>query len=181
MIEEVSWDEGLTKFLSDSYMDRPYDDENLAKIYDFFKNHFGNPRRVIYPCCYIDKTPFISFSDSAVVLLDKNEAVVNSLRSSGVNAIHGDVRDFRGKFDLVILLNPGIKSRDAMHLLKRGGFVLTDNDNGNASELLRNFRYGFLGTVNQYEEPIDMHSIRDSRRLLRENNRNLYSFFRKRF
>jgi len=183
MIEEVVWEERLTKFLSDSYIGEtdPYDDENLERVYDFFKNIFGVPKRIIYPCCHLDKTPVKSFPNSEVILLDNNEFAVNSLIRSGVKAIHGDVRDFRGKFDLVILLNPDIKSNEAIHLLERGGFVLTDNSEGNASRLLGNFRYRFLGTINQYTKPIDMHSVRDSRRLLRGKDRNLYSIFRKRF
>ena len=160
--------------------------EDLIKIYGFFQQRFGIPQRVFYPCCDLDASPVKAFPDSEVTLLDINDKAVAALNSHGIEAIAGDVRKYKPDemFDLLILLNPDVSTRSAIHTLKRGGYVLANDWHDNTTEMLRRpWRYEFQGTIHHGKDPMEMLSKRESRKLLRETDSfiNLYSIFTKRF
>jgi hypothetical protein len=160
--------------------------EDLIEIYQFFQSEFGLPRRVFYPCCDRDASPTRAFPKSEVIQLDISEDAVDLLKRHGIEALSGDVRKYRPeeKFDLLILLNPCIKTRNATHTIKRGGHIIANDYHGNTTQMLRNpFKYKFHGTIHHGKKPMKMLDTKYSKRLLNETNPffNLYSVFTKKF
>ncbi len=129
---------------------RPRYNRNLISQYNYFRRNIHEPRRVFYPCCELDASPVKGFPNSEVVLVDNDENLIEPMRREGITQfIHQDVLAYNPKtpFDLVIILNPGLPSRDLTRHLRKGGYALADNWNDNAQELLDDKRFEGIGTI----------------------------------
>lgn len=172
------------EFYADS---EPSFSDTLTKVYEFYQKEFGTPGRVYYPGCDMDSTPIRAFPNSDVTLLDINEHAIKALQRNGIEAIHGDAKLYRpdNLHDLLILLNPGIKSRDATPTLKVGGYVIANDWHGNTTELLTiPEEFNFIGILNENEDKqLRLLSDEVSREILEKAGpncfQNYYAFFEK--
>ena len=134
---------------------KPTFSESLIKTYKFFQENFGIPATVFYPSCNLDASPLRAFDKSKVTLLDNDEDVVKALRRNGVEIIHEDVKIHRPreKYDFLILLNPQVRTYDASHTVRNGGYILTNNYHHNASQMFaRPWSYRFIGLINDRDK-----------------------------
>ena len=124
--------------------------KDLTEQYEFFRKNIFEPKRVFYPCCNTDATPVKAFPDSEVVLMDKNEEASYVMKKHKVPGfIQGDVLKYtpRELFDLVIILNPDLKSSDLTRHLSNDGYAIVNNWHNNASQLLENKEFEGIGTI----------------------------------
>jgi hypothetical protein len=136
---------------------KPYFSDDLIKEYKFFRENIHNPKRVFYPCCNLDASPLKGFPDSEVVLMDNEQGLDKIMKQNGVSQfILGDVLTYNPKkpFDLVILLNPLLNSRDLTKHLSNKGYVLSNNWCNNASQLLEDSKFEGIGTIDRTEKGI---------------------------
>lgn len=163
---------------------KPSTCKTLSEVYEFFNRTFGVPGSVYYPGCDMDITPIASFPSSKVILLDINRKAVEALKRNGIEAIEKDARTYRPKdlHDLLILLNPGIKSKDATPALKIGGYVISNDWHGNTTQLLEcPEEFDFKGILGKKDGLLNLMSDQRSRQVLAETNPfiNLYAFFQR--
>ncbi|HII15337.1 MAG TPA: hypothetical protein HA362_03405 [Nanoarchaeota archaeon] len=115
-------------------------DESIA-AYAAFRGHVYNPQSVLYPSCGFDASPARVFPNVTFVDIDigGNEGCVRKLQEAGLHAFRQDIRDYTPQelHDLLILLNPCIRTEWASRHLKPGGYVLANDYHGNASEMHR--------------------------------------------
>jgi len=129
---------------------RPRYSEDLIKQYKFFRKNIYNPQRVFHPCCDTDISPIKGFPNSEVILMDKDKDVARIMEKNNIsNFIHGNVLKHNPKnpYDLVIILNPQLKSSDLTKHLVSGGYVLANNWHDNATELLEDENFQNIGTI----------------------------------
>ena len=118
---------------------KPYTSKDLTEQYEFFRNEIHNPKRVFFFCCNLDISPVKGFPDSEVILMDNEKGLDKIMKREGVGQfIHGDVLTYspEKEFDLVVVLNPHLSSRDLTKYLQIEGYVMANNWHNNASELL---------------------------------------------
>lgn len=156
----------------------------LQNVYDSFQTNFGVPARVFYPSCGMDITPVKAFPRSEVVLMDKDELAVRSLRKNDVEAICADATQYKPDkpFDLLILMNPAIETGRVAHLVRPNGHIIANDWHQNTSQMLAEpSAYEFMGTFNHEKTPAQLLSVESSRGLLARTDPffNLYSLFRK--
>ncbi len=159
---------------------------DLIELCAFFTREFGVPASVYYPSCDMDATPVRAFPNSKVTLLDINGKAVSALKRNGIEAIEGDARTYRPTelYDLLILLNPGIKSTDATPALKVGGYVISNDWHGNTTQLLALPKdFDFKGIAQRHKETglTSLMAIEESKALMAKTDPffNLYAFFQK--
>ncbi len=137
-----------------------YVSSDLVTQYKFFRENIYNPERVFYPCCDLDISPIEGFTNSEVVLMDNASATPNLekiMKEKNITQfIKGDVLAYTPilPFDLVIILNPCLDSKDLIRHLVSGGYVLANNWHCNASELLDNSSFEGIGTIDRNERGI---------------------------
>ena len=136
---------------------KPYFAEDLIEQYEFFRENIYNPKRVFYPCCNLDASPLRGFPDSEVVLMDNEEGLEEVMKQEGIKQfIQGDVLKYipEKPFDLVIVLNPSLSSRNLTKHLSDRGYVLANNWHNNATQLLEDFHFKEIGTIDRNEQGI---------------------------
>ena len=124
--------------------------KGLINQYEFFRKNIFNPKRVFYPSSSVDASPVKGFPDSEVVLMDRDEQVSYVMKKYNIKEfIQGDVLAYTPEkpFDLVIMLNPCLKSSDLTRHLVLGGYAMANNWNNNASQLLKNKDFEGVGTI----------------------------------
>jgi|SRR3989344_791718 len=134
---------------------KPYTSKDLTEQYEFFRNEIHNPKRVFYPCCNLDISPVKGFPDSEVILMDNEKGLDKIMKREGVGQfIHGDVLTYspEKEFDLVVVLNPHLSSRDLTKYLQIEGYVMANNWHNNASELLVDENFEGIGTIDRNEK-----------------------------
>jgi len=112
--------------------------DDLIALYTAFRNQVYSPRSVLYPSCGYDASPSVVFSNVTFVDVEAgNEGCVAKLRDAGLVAFKQDIRQYdpSEEHDLLILLNPAIPTLWASSHLKQGGYVLSNDYHGNASEM----------------------------------------------
>jgi len=132
-------------------------DETL-KQYELFREKFGDPKRIFYPCCGTDGTPIKAFPNSNLTYLD---FVLNSemFPESNVEKIEGLVTEHNPsrEYDLVIIQNPGmgedifVPSKDLTRHLSIGGRVIANNRHGNAKEIFNDAEFENVGSFYENE------------------------------
>ena len=133
---------------------KPYSSKDLTEQYEFFRSEVHNPKRVFYPCCNLDISPVKGFPDSEVILMDNEKGLDKIMKREGVGQfIHGNVLTYspEKKFDLAIILNPHLSSRDLTKYLQIEGYVMANNWHNNASELLVAENFEGIGTIDRNE------------------------------
>lgn len=136
---------------------KPNSSESLIQIYDFFRENIHNPKRVFYPCCYLDVSPIKGFPESEVILMDKEKGLEEKMRQEGITQfIQGDVLKYTPEtpFDLVIALNPCLTSKDLTRHLSNRGYVLANNWHNNASQLLEDSDFEGIGTIDKNKNKV---------------------------
>ncbi|MBI2629874.1 hypothetical protein HYW76_02120 [Candidatus Pacearchaeota archaeon] len=135
----------------------PYSSAGLVEQYEFFRNKIYEPKRVFYPCSNLDISPIAGFPNSEVVLMDRNNEVGEAMRREGVRQfIQADVLTYTPEtpFDLVIILDPELRSKDLVKHLVTGGYAIANNWHNNASQLLKDSRFKGIGTIDRDERRI---------------------------
>jgi len=117
---------------SDSRATRPEDCkpkffENTARAYNEFQRVFGIPNKIFYPGCGADITPVKAFPNSQVTLLDIDDSAAAIVRSAGIPILNMPVEKYKGKHDLIILLNSTFSPGLATPFLERGGKIIANN------------------------------------------------------
>lgn len=137
------------------YLDaHPNYSESSIEEFNFFRKNIYEPKRVLYPCSYIDASPIKGFPNSEVILIDKDKDVSRVMKRHNIkNFIQGDVLKYNPEnpFDLVIILNPQLESSDLTKHLSDKGYVLANNWHNNASQLLENSDFENIGTIDKNE------------------------------
>lgn len=113
--------------------------DELIAVYAAFKDKVYNPQSVLYPSCGFDASPSrvfgnVTFVDSEI---KGNQGCTAKLQEAGLQAIKQDIRDYspKGLHDLLILMNPSIPTEWASRHLKSGGYIISNDYHGNASEM----------------------------------------------
>ena len=112
---------------------------------------------MFYPCCGADASPIRGFPNSEVVLMDEDNDAAEIMRQNNTsNFIPGDVLKHKPQvpYDLIILLNPTLPSKDLTRHLVLGGYVLANNYTKNVAQLLRDKRFEGIGTLKENENGI---------------------------
>lgn len=118
---------------------------------------FYNPNSVLYPSCGFDVSPSEVFDNVTYVdLEDGNEGCINALKSKGLNAIKGNIRDYTPKesHDLLILQNPCLYQDGtlwATQHLANEGHIISNNYHGNATFLNKQRGFVLIGTLDTTE------------------------------
>ena len=136
---------------------KPYFSQDLIKQYEFFRNNIYDPQRVFYPCCNLDISPIRGFSYSEIVLMDKEEGLAEIMKKEGIKQfIHKDVLEYmpENPFDLIIILNPQLSSRNLTKHLSRKGYILSNNYHNNASQLLEDSNFEGIGTIDRNKDKL---------------------------
>jgi hypothetical protein len=123
--------------------------------YTFFRENIYSPKNVFYPCCNSDASPLRGFPGSNIVLLDKDTDSKTIMKKAGISQfVYGDVLEYKpaNPFDLVIILNPGLRSRDLTRHLEHGGYVMSNNWHDNASQLLDDRDFEGIGTIRENKQ-----------------------------
>ncbi len=133
-----------------------YLSEELIAIYTAFREQVHNPQSVLYPSCGFDASPARIFDNVTFVdIEDGNERCVAKLQEAGLQALKQDIRTYRPQelHDLLILLNPAIPTEWASRHLQPGGYVISNNYHGNASEMHRQpDQFTLWGVINFAEK-----------------------------
>ena len=100
---------------------------------------------VYHPCGANDTSPSEAFPNSRVIYVEWDQSqgedsvsakTVEKLKADGQEAYFADANEFDpGPVDVVILLNPAIKSEGPVSHVKEGGYALVNDYHGNASQL----------------------------------------------
>jgi hypothetical protein len=138
--------------ITDENSQTPYYSDDLINQYNFFRRNIYEPKRVFYPCCNLDISPIKAFPNSEVVLMDKYREIPleEIMKREGITQFQfGDVLKYKPQapFDLVIILNPTLHSRDLTRNLEQGGYVIANNYHRNVSQLLKDRNFEGLGTI----------------------------------
>lgn len=117
--------------------------DSLITVYQAFKEQVYDAQHVLHPSCAFDASPAKVFEDVTFVDLEKVkpcEGAMALFRKHGLKAFKMDIQDYHPKelHDLLILLNPAISTSRAIHAVKQGGFIITNDYHGNASEMHEN-------------------------------------------
>lgn len=130
--------------------------DSLIAIYTAFRDQIYSPKSVLYPSSGFDGSPAKVFDNVTFVdIEDGNEGCVKKLQEAGLHAIKQDIKTYTPKelHDLLILLNPSIRTEWATKHLKSGGYVLANNYHGNASWLNNNpKKFSLLGVIDYIEK-----------------------------
>jgi len=122
---------------------KPTFSDDLIESYNLFINTIYDPKNVLYTSCELDGSPLRAFPNAKVTFIDKNKKAIDAMKGNEefqdprVTLIEGDVKQYQGKrlHDLVILLNPQIKSKVILPYLSDGGYILANDYHYNARQL----------------------------------------------
>jgi len=131
--------------------------DNLISQYEFFRKNIYEPKRVFYPSCELDCSPIKGFPNSEVTLIDIDDRdyVDKVMKQDGIiQFVKGDALKHKPKnpYDLVVILNPCLKSKGLTKHLVKGGYALANNWHDNASQLLENKSFEDIGTIDINKE-----------------------------
>ena len=111
--------------------------DDLIAIYTAFRDQVHNARAVLHPSCANDASPSKVFD--AVTYVDIDTAAMELFRKHRLDAHGQDIRDYKPvkEHDLLILLNPQIPTEWASRHIRNGGYILTNNYHGNATDMYK--------------------------------------------
>ncbi len=94
---------------------------------------------VYYPCSNNDITPSTSFPNNHIIYVDIDKNVVDSLKSSGYDAIQASATEYNpGPVDILIMLNPVISPQVPISHIAENGYVICNDYHHTATELREN-------------------------------------------
>lgn len=140
--------------------------ENRIQKLKFFREAIYRPVSVFYPCCGRDVSPLKAFPDANLTFLDKLRPVVESLRPLAkhysIKTICENIKKYTPEqtYDLLLLLNPQIPSKWATKYVENGKYIIANNWDGNADQLLTMSDYRSLGMIIT-DERAEIKLIRD--------------------
>ena len=143
--------------------------EYLIEIYTSFRDQVYNPKSVLYPCCGVDASPARVFDD--VTFIDNDLSIyscVRNLQEAGFKAFRQDARDYKPEelHDLLILLRAPNLTEWVSGYLRSGGYVLTDDRHGNATNMYENSdEFTLWGTIDFVGTPQGNGRVKVSRNL----------------
>ncbi len=143
---------------------RIYFADSLIAAYSVFRDQVYNPVSVLHPSCGFDASPARVFNKVTFVDAEEgNEGCIKQLQEAGFNALKQDIRDYSPEtlHDLLILLNPAIPTEWASRHLKTGGYVLSNNYHGNASEMHNSPEFTLWGVIEDEKEPAISRELED--------------------
>ncbi len=135
------------------------------RLFEFLEQKL-HPRETLYPGCGVHITPafffphviFVDQSEEAIQFFAKHEEIIKEIqrnkiyqRSSYIQFIAQDytkklpVRE--NQFDLLLSLFADKIAKNCAAYLKPGGFLLTNNHHGDASDAAQNKEFTFLGDI----------------------------------
>ncbi len=122
---------------------------DLVVKYRAFKEAVGFDTGVVYhPCGYADVSPSEAFPGSRIIYADREDGAMEVMRKKGFEAHTVDVLSFDpGPVDVLILLNPQIRSEVPASHVKPGGYALSNNYHGNASQLKESADFEFVALI----------------------------------
>ena len=111
--------------------------DDLIAIYTAFRDQVHNARAVLHPSCANDASPSKVFD--AVTYVDIDTAAMELFRKHGLDAHGQDIREYKPakEHDLLILLNPQTPTEWASQHIRNGGYILSNNYHGNATEMYK--------------------------------------------
>jgi len=122
-----------------------------------FRDQLYNPRSVLYPSCGLDASPSKAFKNITFVDAETgNEGCVDTLRKAGLKAFKQDIREYipREEHDLLILMNPAIKTEWATRCLMQGSYILSNDYHSNASWMAKKPQdFTLIGSMDERADP----------------------------
>ncbi|MDE1798611.1 MAG: hypothetical protein KGH63_04365 [Candidatus Micrarchaeota archaeon] len=113
----------------------PKFDSVYAPAFQAYKERFGTPSSVLYPCCGNRAIPPAIFAN--VVYLDRDIGQVKVLKEMGLLASALPLKAYHPPrpHELLILISPKIPVEMATPHLEVGGYAICDNAQGTAAQL----------------------------------------------
>lgn len=134
---------------------RPSDD--LVESYKVIARSLGlRPKNIYYPCCGGDTSPSMAFPDSRVIYVDLDEKVVVAMQKGGYEIYQASAVDYVPEVapDLLVLMNPEIKTESMRRTLRSGGYLFCSDYHGVATDTRSDERFELIGIVKRDEGDI---------------------------
>ena len=125
----------LNELKREREIDKPKEYSGITNVCRMYEQVFGRPQSVFYPACADDISPLRGFPNSRVTFLDPDDASVEIMRRAGIPILHQGIETYKGKHDLIMLINPAFKASLALPCLERGGRIIANNYLGTAEDL----------------------------------------------
>lgn len=128
---------------------------SLISAYKFFQRKFGTPKSIIYPCCYVDTSPTIAFPNSRIVYVDNNPKLVEPFKRKCLDFVCADAREYhpRSKHDLLLILNPTLRTEGLTHLVVNNGLIIANNYHHNVTQMFeQSEKYTFEGLIDDRDK-----------------------------
>lgn len=116
----------------------------------YFKEQFGEQSTIAYPCCNIDISVREAFPNSNITFIDKDPLTIETFRKAGLEIVSSNIENYHPmeRNDMLLILNPQLKSSKLTHLVRTNGLIVSNNYHGNTNQMLASpSEYQFLGTI----------------------------------
>ncbi len=133
--------------------------ETLIDTYKKFIHEFGYPEKVFYPCAWQDGSASKVFKE--VIYLDNYKDSVLALEKEWYIVYEWNAETFQlePKADLMIIMNPQVKSEVLTKNIKSKGYIMCNNYHLTADELWLNPEFTFIKNLETGKK--EFHPIQD--------------------